>query len=47
MKPEDLYIGVDIDFLCVKNADAITKYLGINGVGIATSLWNILVFEKK
>lgn len=41
MKDSDLYIGVDIDFLCAKNADAIAKYFGVNGLGIAASLWNL------
>ena len=37
----DYYMGVDIDFVCAKNADALTKYYGINGLGIATSLWKL------
>ncbi len=41
MQSKDLYIGVDIDFLCAKNADAIAKYFGVNGLGIATSLWDM------
>lgn len=46
MKDIDLYIGVDIDFLCAKNADAIAKYYNINGLGITTTLWN-LPFEDN
>ena len=34
-------MGVDIDFVCAKNADALAKYYGINGLGIATSLWKL------
>ena len=37
----DYYMGVDIDFVCAKNADALVKYYGINGLGIATSLWKL------
>ena len=39
MTPLDYYMGVDIDFVCAKNADALAKYYNINGLGIATSLW--------
>ncbi len=41
MKENDFYIGVDIDFTCAKNADALAKHFGVNGLGIATSLWNM------
>lgn len=41
MRDSDLYIGVDIDFNCAKNADAIARHFGVNGLGIATSLWNM------
>ena len=41
MKSTDHYMGVDIDFVCAKNADAIAKYYGVNGLGIATSLWTL------
>lgn len=41
MKENDFYIGVDIDFACAKNADALAKHFGANGLGIATSLWNM------
>lgn len=41
MKANDYYMGVDIDFVCAKNADAIAKYYGVNGLGIASSLWNL------
>lgn len=42
----DYYMGVDIDFVCAKNADALAKYYHINGLGIAMSLWN-LPFEDE
>ena len=35
------YTGVDIDFICVKNADAIGRYYGKNAIGICASLWNL------
>ncbi len=41
MKDSDLYVGVDIDFICAKNADSIAKHFNVNGLGIATSLWNL------
>lgn len=41
MTENDYYMGVDIDFICAKNADAIAKYYNVNGLGIATSLWNL------
>ena len=41
MTPHDYYMGVDIDFVCAKNADALAKYYNINGLGIATSLWKL------
>ena len=41
MTPRDYYMGVDIDFVCAKNADALAKYYSINGLGIATSLWKL------
>lgn len=41
MHKSDYYIGVDIDFVCAKNADAIAKYYNVNGLGLATSLWNM------
>ncbi len=37
----DYYMGVDIDFVCAKNADALAKYYEVNGLGIATTLWNL------
>ncbi len=46
MKPTDCYIGVDIDFICAKNADAIAQYFGVRGLGLAASLWN-LPFEDN
>lgn len=41
MKNTDYYMGADIDFACAKNADAIAKHYEVNGLGIATSLWNL------
>ncbi len=41
MSQTDYYMGVDIDFICAKNADAIAKYYQVNGLGLATSLWNL------
>jgi len=41
MTDRDYYMGVDIDFVCAKNADALAKYYGANGLGIAASLWNL------
>lgn len=41
MKENDFYMGVDIDFTCAKNADALAKHFGVNGLGISTSLWNM------
>ena len=41
MSEKDLYMGVDIDFNCAKQADALAKYHKANGLGIATSLWNM------
>ena len=41
MTDDDLYMGVDIDFICAKNADALAKHFGVKGLGIATSLWNM------
>ena len=41
MSEGDCYIGVDIDFVCAKNADALAKHYGINGLGMATSLWHL------
>ena len=41
MTDEMFYIGVDIDFICAKNADAIGRYYGKNAIGICASLWNL------
>lgn len=41
MHENDYYMGVDIDFVCAKNADALAKYYQVNGLGISTSLWNL------
>ncbi len=39
------HIGIDIDFICAKNADAIGRYYGKNALGICASLWH-LPFEN-
>lgn len=41
MKSKDLYMGVDIDFICAKHADALSKFFNVNGLGIATNMWNM------
>ena len=46
MGGENMYCGIDIDFVCAKQADALAKYLGINGLGLAASLWNIPFKDK-
>lgn len=46
MKDNDFYMGVDIDFICAKNADSLAKHFKTNGLGIATSLWN-MPFEDE
>ena len=35
------FVKTDIDFICAKNADAFANYYEVNGLGIATSLWNL------
>jgi len=39
MTNEMHYIGVDIDFICAKNADVIGRFYHKNALGICTSLW--------
>jgi len=46
MRENDFYTGVDIDFLCAKNADGILRHYDKSGVGIAASLWD-LPFEDE
>ena len=41
MTEDMFYMGVDIDFVCAKNADAIGRYYGKNAIGICSSLWNL------
>ena len=41
MTDKMFYAGVDIDFVCAKNADAIGRYYGKNAIGICASLWNL------
>ena len=38
---EMYYIGVDIDFVCAKNADAIGRFYHKNALGICASLWHL------
>lgn len=39
---EDMaYVGVDIDFICTKNADVIGHYYGKNALGVCASLWHL------
>lgn len=40
------YIGVDIDFVCAKNADAIGRIYQKNALGVCASLWH-LPFEDN
>ncbi len=35
------YVGVDIDFICAKNADAIGRYYGKSALGMCASLWHL------
>ena len=41
MTDKMFYAGVDIDFICAKNADAIGRYYEKNAIGICASLWNL------
>ena len=41
MTEKMFYAGIDIDFVCAKNADAIGRYYGKNAIGICASLWNL------
>lgn len=41
MTDRDYYMGVDIDFVCAKNADALAKYYNVNGLGVTASLWKL------
>ncbi len=41
MTNEMYYIGVDIDFICAKNADVIGRYYHKNALGIDASLWHL------
>ncbi len=45
MADDMAYVGVDIDFICAKNADAIGRYYGKNALGMCASLWH-LPFEN-
>lgn len=46
MKHNDTFVGADIDFSCVKNADGIGRYCDANAVGICCNLWN-MPFEDQ
>ncbi len=46
MTDEMRYIGVDIDFLCAKNTDAIGRHYQKHALGICASLWH-LPFEDE
>ena len=46
MRPENLYFGVDIDFVCTKTADALSRHFGVKGLGVCTSLW-ALPFDNE
>lgn len=35
------YVGVDIDFVCAKNADVIGRYYNKNALGVCASLWHL------
>lgn len=41
MTSQMYYIGVDIDFVCAKNADAIGRVYHKNALGMCTSLWHL------
>lgn len=46
MTSDMYYIGVDIDFVCAKNADAIGRVYRKNALGLCASLWH-LPFEDE
>lgn len=46
MTSDMYYIGVDIDFVCAKNADAIGRFYRKNALGVCASLWH-LPFEDE
>ena len=46
MTSDMYYIGVDIDFVCAKNADAIGRFYRMNALGVCASLWH-LPFEDE
>jgi len=41
MADDMAYVGVDIDFICAKNADAIGRYYNKHALGICASLWHL------
>lgn len=41
MGAENLYFGVDIDFVCAKTADALSRHFSVKGLGMCVSLWNL------
>ncbi len=41
MTDDMVYVGVDIDFICAKNADVIGRYYNKNALGVCASLWHL------
>ena len=41
MADDMAYVGVDIDFICAKNADVIGRYYQKRALGICASLWHL------
>lgn len=41
MTSETYYVGVDIDFVCAKNADVIGRFYHKNALGMCASLWHL------
>ena len=41
MREQDTMIGVDIDFVCAKNADSIGRYYDVNLLGLCCNLWQL------
>ena len=41
MTSETYYVGVDIDFVCAKNADVIGRFYRKNALGMCASLWHL------
>lgn len=47
MREQDTMVGVDIDFLCAKNADAIGRYYDVNLLGMCCNLWQLPFAEDS